>query len=68
MVDRSAKLSNSRVLFIATLFWVSKMKEGYFEGSEVCMRSFLTPVLSLGLIVNWVTDRKNPCTRIFLIR
>lgn len=35
MVDRSAKLSNSRVLFITTLFWVSKTKEGYFDSATV---------------------------------
>ena len=43
MVDRSAKLPNSRVLFLPTLFWVSRHEEGYFDNNEV--RSYLTPLL-----------------------
>ena len=35
MVDRSAKLPNSRVLFLPTLFWVSAHEEGYFDNNEV---------------------------------
>jgi len=35
MVDRSAALPNSRVLFLPTLFWVSQHEEGYFENNEV---------------------------------
>ncbi len=35
MVDRSAALPNSRVLFLPTLFWVSEHEEGYFEDNEV---------------------------------
>ena len=35
MVDRSAALPNSRVLFLPTLFWVSEHEEGYFEENEV---------------------------------
>jgi hypothetical protein len=35
MVDRSAKLPNSRVLFLPTLFWVSRHEEGYFDNTEV---------------------------------
>jgi hypothetical protein len=65
MVDRAALLPNSRIMFLPTLFWVSKYPEGAFDRKMVRRPpapSSITEMNGMGLVLLDVNNgMRGPC-------